>query len=196
MEANPRYQIFLAELKKLTRPFRRWQGIIFRASPLQYARVAKLLDGRGSFEHGGRWCAAGCFPANNLSTTAETAIAESGAIFRHYGFDPATVRPRVLVAVRIRVSKVLDLCAPQGLRARHWMDLHDMLAEDWRKMNDRGRESLSQVFGRAAHDVGAEALLVPSARVPTGRNLVYFPESLRPGSKIEIMGESELNRWL
>jgi hypothetical protein len=39
-----------------------------------------------------------------------------------------------------------------------------LLAEDWHKVNDAGHESQSQVFGRAAHAIGAEALLVPSAR--------------------------------
>ena len=196
MEANPQYETFLVEIGKLKRPFTRWRGLLFRASPLKYARVAKLLDGRGSLQHGGRWCAAGGFPANNLSTTAETAIAESNVSFAYYGFTPAAVRPRVLVAVRARLNRVLNLAAPKGIAARRWLQLHRMLVEDWRKENGAGRESLSQAFGRAAHVAGAEALLVPSARVPDGRNLVYFPASLSSASKVQILGEAELNRWL
>ena len=60
-----------------------------------------------------------------------------------------------------------------------------LLAEDWRKVNHAGHESLSQAFGCAAHDLGAEALLVPSARVPGGLNLVYFPESLAARRKVD-----------
>jgi len=52
--ANPRYETFLVELRKLRHPFVRWKGLLFRASPLEYAQAAKLLDGKGSFHHGGR----------------------------------------------------------------------------------------------------------------------------------------------
>ncbi len=71
-----------------------------------------------------------------------------------------------------------------------------MLAGDWRKVNNAGHESQSQAFGRAADDLGAEGLLVPSARVPGAMNLVYFPESLGARSKVEVLGEDDLNRWL
>jgi len=37
---------------------------------------------------------------------------------------------------------------------------------------------------------------LPSARVAGGMNLVYFPQSLARGSEVEILGESDLNRWL
>ena len=72
----------------------------------------------------------------------------------------------------------------------------ELLAEDWRQINDAGHESQSQAFGRATHDVGAEALLAPSARIRGGVNLVYFPESVISSSGIEILGEDELARWL
>ncbi|HEV2964831.1 MAG TPA: hypothetical protein VG649_23595 [Candidatus Angelobacter sp.] len=49
---------------------------------------------------------------------------------------------------------------------------------------------------RAAHDAGAEALLTPSAQVPNGVNLVYFPESILGYDKVEILGQEELERWL
>jgi hypothetical protein len=63
-------------------------------------------------------------------------------------------------------------------------------------VNDAGHESQSQAFGRAAHDVGAEALMAPSARVRGGVNLVYFPESAASPNAIKILGEDELSRWL
>ena len=70
------------------------------------------------------------------------------------------------------------------------------LAEDWRQVNDTKHESQSQAFGRAVHDLGAEAILAPSARVPGGRNLIFFPHSLACGSTVEILGENDLNLWL
>jgi len=71
-----------------------------------------------------------------------------------------------------------------------------MLAEDWRKVNDSGHESESQALGRAAHDIGAEAILAPSARVAHGVNLIYFPESLLGLGKVEVLGEQDLESWL
>jgi RES domain-containing protein len=193
---NPRYDAFLVELQNLGRPFSKWKGLLFRASCLPYAQTAKLLDGKGSLTHGGRWSAAGTFSAVNLSTAQETAIAESGASFTYYNFAPSDVRPKVIVAVRANFSKVLDLVAPKGLRTKTWLELDKLLAEDWHKVNHAKHESQSQAFGRAAHAIGTEALLVPSARVPGGMNLVYFPQSLARGSKVEILGENDLNRWL
>ena len=193
---NPRYAAFLAELKALRRPFSHWKGLLFRASCLPHAQTTKLLDGKGSLSHGGRWSAAGTFSAVNLSTAQETAIAESGASFTYYNFAPSDVRPKVIVAVRASFSKVLDLVAPKGLRTKPWLELDKLLAEDWHKVNDAGHESQSQAFGRAAHAIGAEALLVPSARVAGGMNLVYFPQSLARGSEVEILGEKDLDRWL
>jgi hypothetical protein len=96
-------------------------------------------------------------------------------------------------AVRANFSKGLDLVAPKGLRTKPWLELDRLLAEDWHKVNDAKHESQSQAFGRAAHDIGAEALLVPSARVAGGMNLVYFPQSLGRGSKVEIFGENDLS---
>lgn len=193
---NPRYDAFLVELQNLGRPFSKWRGILFRASCLPYAQTAKLLDGKGSLTHGGRWSAAGTFSVVNLSTAQEAAIAESGASFTYYNFAPSDVRPKVILAVRANFSKVLDLVAPKSLRTKTWLELDKLLAEDWHKVNDAKHESQSQAFGRAAHAIGAEALLVPSARVPGGMNLVYFPQSLARGSKVEILGENDLNRWL
>ena len=64
-----------------------------------------------------------------------------------------------------------------------------MQAEDWRKTQETGRESLTQAIGRAIFANRGEGLLVPSARVPGGANMAYFPENQRsepgrgPGSE-------------
>ena len=196
VRANPRYEAFFAHLQETKRPFAKWEGVAFRATPLPHANAVKLLDGKGSFKTGGRWSAAGTFRAVNLSTSQETAVKESSASFTYYNFAPSDVRPKVLVGVRLRLSKVLDLVDPRGRRTLPWVGLEELLAEDWRKVNDAGHEALSQALGRAAHASGAEGLLVPSARVPGGINVVYFPDSLAASSEVEILGEDELTRWL
>lgn len=183
-------------MRKVRRPFSKWTGLLFRATPLPYAQAAKLLNGLGSLARGGRWSAAGTFPAVNTSTAAETAYGESGASFTYYNFAPSDVRPKLIVVVRVRLNKVIDLVAPKGLRSRAWLDLDKLLAEDWHKANDARHESQSQAFGRAAHDLGSEGLLVPSARVRGGINLVYFPQSIVARSRVEILETADLDRWL
>ncbi len=37
IKANPRYDAFLAGLRKLKRPFTKWEGLAFRAAPLPHA---------------------------------------------------------------------------------------------------------------------------------------------------------------
>ncbi|HUA68991.1 MAG TPA: RES family NAD+ phosphorylase [Candidatus Saccharimonadales bacterium] len=196
IKPNPRYDAFVAELRKLKRRFSKWEGVAFRAAPLEFARLARLLDGKGGLQIGGRWLAAGNFCAVNLSTTQETALKESNANFTYYNFALSDVKPKMVVGVRLKLKKVIDLANPRGVRAQPWLLLDELLAEDWRKINDAGHESQSQAFGRAVHDVGAEALLAPSVRVLGGTNLVHFPGSVASSSSVEIFGEQELQRWL
>lgn len=101
--------------------------------------------------------------AVNLSVTQETAIKESGANFTYYNFAPSDVRPKILVGVRLKLRKVIDLTNLEGVGQQPWLRLDELLAEDWRNVNDAGHESQSRALGRAAHDLGAEGLLVPSA---------------------------------
>lgn len=194
--SNPRYDIFFQELKQTKRYFSKWRGIAFRAAPLEFVRIVRLLDGKGSFRFGGRWSAAGTFPAVNLSTTEDAALNEGGASFAYYRLPLAEIKPRVIVGVRLKLGRVIDLTNPIGIDKQPWLHLDELLAEDWRKINDGGHESQGQAFGRAAHDVGTEGLLTPSARVADGVNLVYFPESVLNRSRVEILGQEELERWL
>jgi RES domain-containing protein len=194
--SNPRYEVFVAELRKIKRSFSRWIGIAFRAAPLEFARIIKLLDGKGSFNYGGRWSAAETFPAVNLSTTQEAALCESSANFAYYKLPVSRIRPKVVVGVRLRLGKVIDLANPHGIRKQSWLRLEELLREDWRRVNDAGREAQSQAFGRAAYEIGAEGVLAPSARVRGAVNLVYFPESILGHGNVRILGEEELERWL
>jgi RES domain-containing protein len=193
--SNPRYDIFVEELRKTKRCFSKWNGIAFRAAPLEFARLVKLLDGKGSFRFGGRWSAAGTFPAVNLSTTEDAALNEGSASFSYYKLPMTDVQPQAIVGVRLKLGKMIDLTNSHGIRKQSRLHLKELLTEDWRKINDAGHESQGQAFGRAVHDVDAEGLLAPSARVPGGVNLVYFPESVLGPGKVEILGREELERW-
>ncbi len=68
--------------------------------------------------------------------------------------------------------------------------MEELLREDWRNMNGLHKESRSQALGRVVADLG-EAILAPS-RIRMGKNLVIYPRSLKPGSRIEVLGEADL----
>lgn len=171
-----------------------WKGLAYRCAGLEYASANKLISGEGTRQYGARWMAPGVERVVHLSTAETTALRENRNHFVRYGLDSAKPEPRVLVAVELRVTNLLDLFRFDALQTG--LTVERMLEEDWEGLNDRGEESLSQVLGRAAFDLGCEAILTPSARVRRGRNLVVFPENLAPESRFEIAHEVVLKRWL
>jgi RES domain-containing protein len=142
VKANPRYEVFLAALKRRKRLFVKWQGVAFRAAPLEFARLSKLLDGRGSLKFGGRWSAAGTFRAVNMSLSQEAALGESGANITYYNFAASDVRPKVIVGVRLSLCRVIDLRKWKDRPNRAWLQLGGIgrggLAE-----NERGRARIA-----------------------------------------------------
>jgi len=191
---NPRYDALVGILRRHRKFLRPWQGDGFRSAALQYARSEKLIDGNGAYRHGSRWSAPRAFRCVNLSTAVDTAWQESHALASYYGLKEAILRPRVLAGVHLKLQQVFNLIKNAGLA--HEVGLTEVLAEDWRTVNDGGSESLGQALGRAAHHLGAEAIIAPSAQVKGGSNIMVFPESLRPRSQIQVIGEGELNKWL
>lgn len=102
------------------------------------------------------------------------------------------MRPRVFCGAAVTLQAVLDL-TDGGVRRRLGFTLAELLDEDWLAIQDAGDESWTQAIGRGAYVAGFEAVLAPSARDrPRGKNLVVFPERIRAGSKIELLGQGEL----
>jgi hypothetical protein len=62
----------------------------------------------------------------------------------------------------------------------------DDLKLPWKLAQADNRPVLTQRIGSAARAVDIEGLLVPSARVDTGTNVVIFPDRLREGSSVEL----------
>lgn len=60
------------------------------------------------------------------------------------------------------------------------------MSVDWRREMRAGHEPITQAIGRAAFEVGWEGLIVPSAADPGGYNLLVFPESLFPSSRLRV----------
>jgi RES domain-containing protein len=148
-----------------------WSGIFFRFQIIDFPAPKDVLSGHGARQRGGRWNQPG-ISAVYGSTTQATALVESQANDRYYGIEAGS--PRILVAIEARLAGVIDLTSTAIQRALG-ISLVELTAEDWRKLLQSGRESTTQALGRAAVMNGASGLLVRSAAVPVGVNVVVFP---------------------
>lgn len=180
----------LAENLELLHP---WQGAAYRVTTLEYPNPKSILLGQGSFLHGGRWNAIGSFRAVYGSTEDTVAVAESRATADYLGIPMPFPTPRLLVAIELSLGAVLDLTSEE-VRARLEIGGSELAEEDWRKIQETGKESLTQAIGRAVFALRGEGLLVPSARVPGGINVAYLPENLRSSSKVTVLEAEKLNR--
>jgi RES domain-containing protein len=155
-----------------------WEGYVWRFNAIEYPRPQDVLSGLGALRNGSRWNARGTFPVVYGSIDQAVAIAEVTASEAYYGLT--TRKPRLFVCIRLQLRHVLDLSSTSALRSLG-LRLKDIQTEDWRKLHDAGRESLTQCIGRATADAGAEGILVRSARVKRGLNFAWFPRNIRPG---------------
>jgi RES domain-containing protein len=169
----------------------RWFGVVYRSASPRYANKGDLLTGVGSKRAGARWNPPRSFPTVYASLDPHTALDEVLAHFRHYGIPIESAMPRVTVSVRVRLGRVLDLTDGKT-RSVLRVSARRMLGEPWREEQAAGREALTQALGRLAHELGWEALLVPSAARREGANLVLFPDNLSHESALEIINVGEL----
>ena len=87
--------------------------------------------------------------------------------------------PKITVAIDLKARLIIDLMDP-AVAIDLPVPLATLMAEDWRTLNDRGQESMTQSLGRAALVAGMDGLRVPSKPDPNGVNIVIFR---RGGSK-------------
>jgi RES domain-containing protein len=173
--------------------FRPWKGAAYRVTTLDYPRPKSILLGQGSFLHGGRWNAMGSFRAVYGSTEDTVAVAESRAT-ADYAKIPWPFRtPRLLVAMELSLEAILDL-TDSSVRRRLGLTIDGLKEEDWRKTQESGAESLTQAIGRAVFTNGGEGLVVPSARVAGGVNVVFFLENQRKTSRVAVLESEKLER--
>lgn len=165
------------------------RDVVFRCSEPTYATKDDLLTGEGSRKHGGRWNPPSSFVTVYAAFSDATALAEAKAHFLYYGLDPADGLPRTLVAVDVKLARVLDL-TDGTVRKTLGVSATRMRGDDWRKLNRGGAESLTQAIGRAGYESGLEGLIVPAC--DGGRNVVWFPGNLRGTSKATIRNVGKL----
>lgn len=140
----------------------------------QVAGGANPRSGKGARIHGGRWNPPNSFATLYLGLDVETVVDEFHRMARRQGLTPDDFLPRELHRFDVRLAAVLDL---REAAARQAIDLSDrqLRADDPRRC---------QEIGEAAHYVGLEGVVAPSAAGP-GTVVAIFLEKLRPGSLLE-----------
>ena len=187
LKPNPRFAEFRTILAAHPEWLKPWAGTFFRFQTIDFPSPKDVLSGEGARERGGRWNQPG-LAAVYGSTTDVAALEECKANDRYYGI--VTTYPRLLVAVEANLTGVLDLTVAPIRRALG-ITLRELGAEDWRKLLHAARESSSQALGRAAANVGASGLLVRSAAVTRGVNMVIFP-GINPGDRLAVVEGNRL----
>jgi RES domain-containing protein len=190
---HPRFEIFRRSLEESPQLLQPWGGAAYRVTTLDYPNPKSILLGQGSYLHGGRWNAPGSFRAVYGSTEDTVAVAESRATadYAHVTWPFRT--PRLLVVIELSLQAVLDLTRAAVLE-KLGLRIEELRAEDWRKVQEEGRESLTQAIGRAVFTQGGEGMLAPSARVSGGVNLAYFPENQWNLSRVTVLEAEKLER--
>jgi RES domain-containing protein len=138
-----------------------FQGLVgFRNVGQPYANSHDALSTKGSFEYGGRYNVAKDFGVLYLSCDLHTCVGELERAARREGVEVAEKLPRTVMGIKVKLTKVLDLTDARVLRRLGLS--RKILSTDWVKENNEGRDAPTQVIGRAAKNIGFEALLVPS----------------------------------
>lgn len=195
IQAHPRYRNLFSELRQSSeRIVRPLEAPAYRCVELKWARLVYLISGEGTRRNGSRWMQPGYQRVVHAASTPGIALKESNRAFSYFGVDRPRQNPRVRVELNLALSRIIDLEKLMGFS--EWLHLDELLGENWEKANQRGLETLSQACGRAVFESGFEGLVCPSAIDRRGRTIVWFPANLDSISRLEISGQSELERWL
>lgn len=147
-----------------------------------------VLSGKGALQVNGRWHLKGFTRVVYLSTDPETALAEAMSSIRYFGFPDSKATPLVLVAVKVKIKGVLNLCLGK-VRQRLKFSHSTIVNTDWRADNYSNRESLTQAYGRAAYVTNFSGLLAPSAAPKNGTTIVAFPQQFAGSDELTIKKE-------
>ncbi len=157
-----------------------WEGRAFRH---QAAEWSYSQPGAGARTVGGRWNPPGSFATLYLGLSLEVVEAEFHRLAERSGRDPDEFLPRHLLTYEIRLESLLDLT---DAVARKALGLSDA---QLRSADPRA----CQEIGDAAHHLGREGVLAPSA-TDAGQVLAVFVERLLPASRIDLVSTTEWKR--
>ena len=168
-----------------------FDGELYRFINPRFYKAVDTISGEGALHACGRWNLMGVFRLSYTALCPDTALSEALAHVRYYQLPLSKALPRVLVAVRLKVSRALDLRDGQ-VRKSLVLGENTIRSLDWRAENQQGVEALTQAWGFALAETGFEAVIVPSAADPVGSNVLVFPENLLAGSHFSVVNEV---RW-
>src|SRR5579859_3135819 len=137
-------------------------GLVYRHLGAGYS----TMSGEGARVSGGRWNPPDSFPVIYTATPVEAAIAEFRRMAARQGRAETDFVNRRLVAYRVTLNGVLDLTQADNLAALG-LTSRIITADD---------VVPCQAIGEAAHYVGYEGILAPSA-TSIGSVVAVFPRS-------------------
>lgn len=133
-------------------------------------------SGRGARTSGGRWNPPDSFAVVYCGLDVATVVDEFHRLARRQGVAPAGFLPRELYRLRAELEVVLDL-RDDAARRTIGLDERQLRSDDL---------AACQAIGAAAHAVGVEAILAPSA-ANGGTVLAVFADALRADSVLEVV---------
>ena len=125
------------------------------------------------------------------STNPATLSAEVQYKGLRFGWTPADFNAQLVVGMHWELQGVVDLTAPSTLKALR-VTIREIVSVDWDAEQTAGREPVTQAIARAAFENLAEGLIVPSARLKGGVNIVYYPTHRRDGTVIQTLNQAAL----
>src|SRR5262245_64156948 len=168
-------------------------GEFYRVAGPRYTTADDIVSGMGAFIAGGRWNPIGEMKVVYLSQEPETAMTEALEHFRYHLLPISQALPKVMVAVAVRIDRLLDLTDP-AVVAGLPIPMAELLAEDWRALMATKVEPGSQAVGWATFAAGFQGLKVPSKPAPDGINLLVFPENVTRQCRLEVLNASDLEK--
>ena len=179
IKPHPDFDEIKQAVARFSKKGKSFSGVCYRCTQPQF--VDQIVSGLGSQLYGARWTPKASFPTVYLCETVEVALQEYLARGRRMKLPDYKSLPMVMAWVKVKTANLLDTTDAEIATL-----INPLLAKDnihWRAIQDR-REAVSQAVGRASKEVCFSGLIVPSQALPTGRNIVIFPQKLTPADSL------------
>jgi RES domain-containing protein len=168
-----------------------WSGQVFRMTLPRWVSKPYRLTGVGSLIAGGRWNVQSLMTAVYFSGDDLTVAAEADAKARRFGWNTSSLKPQTRFAANLQLNQILDLTAPSTLKALK-LTKKTLTDCDWEADKVKGVEALTQAVARAAFELMLEAIVAPSARNPSGKNIIVFPSNLQKESVVDVIQADQI----
>ena len=150
-----------------------FNGVVFR----HIAPHRPCTSGEGARQAGGRWNPPDSFPVLYTGLTEPTVIEEFYRLAGRSSLPPESFLPRTLCVLDVELEAVLDL------RNRESISTVGLTLD---QLSSYSMEDCQRV-GEAAHRLGLEGILAPSATA-IGEVLAIFELNLRNNSRVQEQG--------